>query len=998
MNSLQANSIRSEPPSQTASQLRLIDALAEYHGAADSNCPIDREAFLERYADIRDELAGYLDSFDLIRTLAPDLGGATEPQSAAADGLPERATLGDFRIIREIGRGGMGVVYEAEQLSIGRRVALKVLPFAAMLDRQQLNRFKNEARAAGTLDHPNIVAIYFVGCERSVHFYAMQLIEGKSLAQVIEQLRAGSHPKGTRRGAGSEVSGVRRVESSIRCQVSECEVEDTAPVAHLSTLHAPGSQLPAFASREYFRTVAQLGIQAAEALDHAHRNGILHRDIKPANLLVDDTGKLWITDFGLARMEQDAGMTMTGDLLGTLRYMSPEQALAQRVVVDHRSDIYSLGVTLYEMITLRPAYAAADRHELLRQIAFEDSRKPRQINSLIPQDLETIVLKAIEKNPVQRYATAHGLADDLRSFLQSHPIKAKPPTWRDQVIKWSRRHPAGVRATLAVIVTTAIIVAAGMGWMSRDRAARHAALAEQVTLALDEAKTCYEAGKLTEAMSAVKRSEGLLASNRRNDEIAKLVGQWRTDLETVGRLQDIRLARATIIGGRGDTSFADHSYEKAFRDYGIDLQARDTEQLARVIQSSPIKDALVAALDDWSQAGSSDGTDERKANDHSWHAQLFRILELADPNPWRNRLRSAIAGGDEATLLGLAGEKEALEQPPTTVTLLARALVRRKQLPAAIEFLRQAQWKRPNDFWTNIELATCLRTMRPPATQDAIGFRRVAVALRPDSALAYNHLGVALSADGQNAEAVKAYRQAIFLNPADILARANVISLLIDDKRAEAEIEFTELMQLKPRNHREFNSVGKVLLQFGKIAEAEAAFREAIRLAPEYSEAQILLGITLQVQKRYPEAEVVNRHATRLDPEAFVAHHGLSIVLLAQKKYAEAEAPLREAVRIEPKNAEALNTLAWFLATVPSDDLRDGNEALELAKRACELTDNKLPHLLDTLATAHAEARDFKSAIDWSTKALELAGSDAQRDEITKHLECFRAARPWREN
>ena len=266
--------------------------------------------------------------------------------------------LGDFRILREIGRGGMGVVYEAEQISLGRRVALKVLPFAAMLDKQQLARFKNEARAAATLDHPNIVAIYSVGVERSVHYYAMQLIEGQSLAQVVEQLRQptsltgspgeGLHlplPPGEGRGEGSRGEGHHVVEQrEARSEEQDCSPPlhgeglgegciDTAPIAHLShTPSLPAPRSPLIRSREYFRTIAQLGIQAAEALDHAHQNGILHRDIKPANLLVECshhaprdedhrneyatqgrknhhaerdayTLKLWITDFGLARME-----------------------------------------------------------------------------------------------------------------------------------------------------------------------------------------------------------------------------------------------------------------------------------------------------------------------------------------------------------------------------------------------------------------------------------------------------------------------------------------------------------------------------------------------------------------------------------------------------------------------------------------------------------------------------------------------------------------------
>ena len=266
--------------------------------------------------------------------------------------------LGDFRIIRELGRGGMGVVYEAEQLSLGRHIALKVLPFAAMLDKQQLARFKNEARAAATLDHPNIVAIHSVGSEGDVHYYAMQLIEGQSTAQVIATMRraqiATVPPAEKSLGNAVLSTDAGQPTTDFSATSNEQLTTDSQPVAAVSRLPAPTSPFPAFGSREYYRTVAGLGIQAAEALDHAPQNGILHRDIKPGNLLLDNAGKLWIADFGLARIEADAGMTMTGDVLGTLRYISPEQALAKRVVVDHRSDIYSLGAD-----ALRVAHTAA---------------------------------------------------------------------------------------------------------------------------------------------------------------------------------------------------------------------------------------------------------------------------------------------------------------------------------------------------------------------------------------------------------------------------------------------------------------------------------------------------------------------------------------------------------------------------------------------------------------------------------------------------------------
>jgi WD40 repeat protein len=214
-------------------------------------------------------------------------------------------------------------------------------------------------------------------------------------------------------------------------------------------------------SPAFFRTVAHLGVQAAEALEHAHAKGIIHRDIKPANILVDVEGNLCITDFGLARMLSEAGLTMTGDLLGTLRYMSPEQALAKREAVDHRTDIYSLGVTLYELLTLRPAYDGRDGQEVLQQIAFEEPRSPRRRNKAIPAELETIIRKAIAKSPAERYATAREMADDLRRFLDDKPILAKRPTLLDWTRKWARRHQGVVATGIGGLIVAVGILTIG---------------------------------------------------------------------------------------------------------------------------------------------------------------------------------------------------------------------------------------------------------------------------------------------------------------------------------------------------------------------------------------------------------------------------------------------------------------------------------------------------------------------------------------------------------
>jgi tetratricopeptide (TPR) repeat protein/tRNA A-37 threonylcarbamoyl transferase component Bud32 len=357
----------------------------------------------------------------------------------------------------------MGVVYEAEQISLGRRVAVKVLPFAAALDARHLQRFQNEAHAAAHLHHQHIVPVYGVGCERGVHYYAMQYVDGRTLAELIAELR----------GEGS---------------AAEAAPQATTKVAQ------PTGRSTADPAR--FRTAATLGVQAAEALEHAHQLGVVHRDIKPGNLLVDRLGNLWITDFGLAQVRSDTRLTMTGDLVGTLRYMSPEQALGKRVPLDHRTDIYSLGATLYELLTREPAFDGQDREQLLAQIALEEPRRMRQIDRQIPAELETIVGKAMAKSPEDRYATAQELADDLRRFLEDRPIRARRPTLRQRARKWMHRHPGIVTtavtalavAVVILAVSTALILGEYQRAETEKENALHAAAAETKAKETAEAK------------------------------------------------------------------------------------------------------------------------------------------------------------------------------------------------------------------------------------------------------------------------------------------------------------------------------------------------------------------------------------------------------------------------------------------------------------------------------------------------------------------------------
>ncbi len=425
-------------------QARLEEVVLAWLEACRAGWAPERNRFLAAYPDLRAELSEFVEGQAAVSGVGPELPRG----SPGGVPLEELGTLGDFRLVREVGRGGMGVVYEAEQITLRRRVALKVLPFAAALDSRQLERFRNEALAAANLRHDHIVPVFAVGMERGVHFYAMQFIEGQSLATLVDTLRqrrgqdlakadssAGVGPEVVR-GIPSDATTAPAYHAAMATPSMGALADVTGPVA----LPANVSRSMESGPRNRHRWVAELGLQAAGGLEHAHQMGVVHRDIKPANLLLDGRGHLWIADFGLARVSQDPGLTRTGEILGTLRYASPEQALGKPGLVDHRSDVYSLGATLYELLTLHPLFGGRDRNALLAQIAQDEPVAPRKLDPTIPVELETIVLKACSKERDDRYGSAREMAEDLRRFLDDRPILARPPSLIERASKFARRH------------------------------------------------------------------------------------------------------------------------------------------------------------------------------------------------------------------------------------------------------------------------------------------------------------------------------------------------------------------------------------------------------------------------------------------------------------------------------------------------------------------------------------------------------------------------------
>jgi serine/threonine protein kinase len=399
----------------------------------------------------------------------------------AGDVVPN---LADYRIVRELGRGGMGIVYEANQISRGRRVAIKVLTATAAMDPQQLKRFLQvEVPAAKLLRHAHIVPMVDFGRDRGVYYYAMQFIAGQNLAQwiktrtnldgvetSIDEMAAKPGVPGAASprfpvGWGRTIQKIVRPTASLgrfggpRRDQSRLDATlqtgDSVHDAADSSRPSPSTVGPVLS-----RTVARWGLQAAEALDYAHGQGVVHRDIKPSNLLLDERRNVWITDFGLAHIQGEAHFTATGDLTGTPRYMSPEQVQARRLVVDHRTDIYSLGVTLYELLTLQPAILGVSPQDVMRRVIEDEPTAPRRVNAGIPRDLETIVLKAIAKERDDRYQTASELADDLRRLLDHKPIQARRLSRLDRTSRWARQHRKAVATAIALMFTLLVCLSA----------------------------------------------------------------------------------------------------------------------------------------------------------------------------------------------------------------------------------------------------------------------------------------------------------------------------------------------------------------------------------------------------------------------------------------------------------------------------------------------------------------------------------------------------------
>jgi tetratricopeptide (TPR) repeat protein len=867
---------------------------------------------LERFLKARSKAATFLESpaADLIDTPFPR---PVEPSLGTA--------IGPYRILEHIGEGGMGTVFLAEQEKpVRRKVAIKVIK-AGMDTRQVVARFEAERQAFALMEHPNIAKVFdagttlpsppYEGGAVGRPYFVMELVKGARITEYCDQ---------------NHLSLLERLELFI-------------PVCH--------------------------------AIQHAHQKGIIHRDIKPSNILVtqDDPGAPGVPkviDFGVAkaidrRLTEKTLLTEFGAVIGTLEYMSPEQAELGALDIDTRSDIYSLGVLLYELLTGSTPLESSELRqaaysEILRRIREEEPAKPSTrlselknslssiaalrrtepatLTKLVRGELDWIVMKALEKDRSRRYETASGFARDIERYLRDEPVQAGPPSAWYRFRKFARRN----RAALAVAAATLFVIAlagGGAGWVFRDRAARQAREANDLELAVQRGEMLQRDGKRPEAQAALEQAERLAsrapADPSREARLANLKERLAAEARDQGFIasfEDIRLRVQTQFDNDAtafSTAAAFPAIRESLRRYGIEMGATAPEEVAARVQGRPeaVRRELIAALVECSHFVTREETRTRQ-----W---LLDTLAAADDDSWRVRVRQAYLDRDYKVVEQLAREAEMDRQPTSFLIFVARGLPGQMSV-TRLQLFRRIQRAHPGDLWANNSLAfelanngqpgeavryytaalalrpnnpgiyfTCSNALRDAGEIDAaIAHLRAAIHLQNDFAAAHCNLGSALTKKGQLDEAIAELREAIRLKKDFPVAHFNLgVALRDKGQLNEAIAAYREAIRLKKDFAVAHCNLGVALQQKGQPDEAIAAYREAIRFKEDFAEAHSCLGYALEQKGQVDEAIAAYREAIRLKKDFADAHYNLGCDLTQKGQLDEAIAELREAIRLK---------------------------------------------------------------------------------------------------
>jgi serine/threonine protein kinase/tetratricopeptide (TPR) repeat protein len=1042
-----------------------------FESAIDIAAPAERAAYLERACGgdtaLRHEVEALLEAHQRLAGLASTLGGPAE----TAAGERPTAAIGPYRLLRRLGQGGMGTVYLAEQTEpVQRQVALKVI--RPGLDGEQVvARFEAERQALALMDHPNIARVLDAGATAEGQpYFVMELVEGLPLTRYCDEQRL--------------------------------------------TL----------------RQRLELFVDVCRAVQHAHTKGIIHRDLKPSNVLValyDGRPLVKVIDFGVAkatgqRLTDKSLATQLGAVVGTLEYMAPEQAEPNNPDIDTRSDVYSLGVLLYELLTgttpLRtervreagilelvrlireeeppPPSARLSRTEQLPAIAASRGLEPKKLSGAVRGELDWIVMKALEKDRDRRYESANGFAADVRRYLADEPVLACPPSVGYQLRKFGRRN-RGVLSASALVVLALVAGAAVSAWQAvratqawngerethkklddaRDEKEQQRARTDrdlnealiQAAGELEKARVARpgDAGPWTRLRETLGRAKTLAESDLADPVLVGRVqallaesSQDEVNRRMAERLEEIYFhvqttsehgsdgSRAAIGTVRGASR---PDYEAAFRDYGLPVFDMDVDEAARRIAASPIRDSLIAALDDCANIR------------EPWALRLLLIARRADDDPWRQQYFDARIQADGNALARLARRPEALNQPSPTICMLAVA----EWVPdmsATLQLLRNAQARHPGDARINHALAAGLlgRGTDPEEKQrsleESIGFSRAAVAARPESLALRRQLAFSLESfakvigdkpgPGAAAAAMSYYCEAIALDPSRAAAwRKRGEAYQIQGQSDKALADFSTAIEQDPNDTWARQCRGDLYRQLGRRDDALADYSKAIEAAPQHYHLMALLGRAgvycemeqwdravedySRVLKQSPQftSGFYNRglayeklrvwdkavedysQVVKLQPQSADGFYRRGLAYQKLGMWDKAVADYEKAVEVAATNPGLRNDLARLLATCPESKIRNAERAVELAAKAVDQAP-EVGRFWTTLGIAHYRNGDWQAAVaaldrsvdrnmDWGDPAaarLFLAMARQKLDDPDEARKQYDLAVQWLEN
>lgn len=931
--------------------------------------------------------------------------------------------LGDFEVLSLIGTGGMGAVFLARQVSLDRKVALKVISDVSGARKRTLERFKREAKVLAKISHPNIVSVYEVGEQGPYSYFAMEHIKGASLDTVLRSIRNAKH--------NEKASDVLRKYLQIQAGIYD-DKPDGAKDSN-------GAEIDTY----YIVTVSRMMISIASALDYAHKKGILHRDVKPSNILIDSGGTAKLVDFGLAKAEMQQSITVTGEFFGTPNYVSPEQ-IRKPETVDCRSDVYSLAATYYECLTLHPPFEGETVNETLTRVISREAVPPKKYSPRLSSDLNTVLLHALEKLPKDRYQSAADFSGDIKNVLDFKPITAKRPSITRRAYKALRRNPIGI----ALVIIAILVGVLGYWAISYNLESRTRRAAKEL---FDMARSKITVKNYAEALTlfekALTKDKSYVDAYLGAADCQRLLGNYdeaiRLSREAISLEKNNAMAYyqlGTAFVGQKDFEQAKSAYQKAlsidqnfslartglalcYGKLGLDNEAvEESRRLIAIDPDHPAKKQVLfniantlASLGKYQEAIEAYqevlAIDPMNATAYIGIGNCYGILNGQNNAEAAFKKAIDIAPENSKPYVSLALLYINCNRPLDAISAYSKAAsiyLNRKNIQEALGCYEQVNKIDPNYSLAlvgsgdchfqleNYELAIDLYRR----ALDVIPLDKSLKALPTNvnlTAMVNVKLGDCHAKIWNVRQAEQYYLLAIELEPDFYLAYIVLAHhyWTNEDRYNDAIQTYQKALAIDARDLTVYFSLGMCHFGLKNYSEAIESYRVYLKIVPNDPLALFFMGNSHQILGQHKEAIECFQKAIAVRPDNTKTRNLLGNSYWLLGLYSDALDSFEQALRTDANDIDTLCNLTISFSQCPQDDLRDGPRAVRLGTKACELTDYKSHTCVAALASAYAECGDFEKAIEFQEKAIELAGADVKGD-YEKRLAAYKAKNAWR--